>query len=104
MNDVAAYRRTLRLYTLGLVLAVLLTAVPFAVVGLTALNGPGLWWVLYGCGALQVMVHFRCFLHISLARSHRHDLWLLLFSGLIIALMVGGTFWVLLSQMARMGG
>ena len=42
-----------------------------------------------------MLVHFRFFLHIDLRKSARHDLQLILFSTLIIALMVSGTLFIL---------
>ena len=51
---------------------------------------------------IQVIVHMRCFLHISLKRSARADLQLILFSAMIILLMVGGTLVVLFNLSARM--
>ena len=53
-------------------------------------------------GLVQIIVHMRCFLHLSLQRSARADLMLVLFSSLIIALMVGGTLVVLFNLRARM--
>ncbi|RYY09384.1 MAG: cytochrome-c oxidase, partial [Alphaproteobacteria bacterium] len=49
-------------------------------------------------------VQFRCFLHINLKRSSRHDLQLILFSTLIIALMVSGTLVILFNLRGRMMG
>ena len=47
-------------------------------------------------------MHLRCFLHISLGRSHRHDLYLLLFTSLILVLMVVGSLVVLGDLQHRM--
>jgi cytochrome o ubiquinol oxidase operon protein cyoD len=55
-------------------------------------------------GLVQMAVQFRCFLHISLKRSSRHDLQLILFSTLIIALMVSGTLVILFNLRGRMMG
>ncbi len=52
---------------------------------------------MLGLGVVQMVVHFRCFLHIDLKRSARADLQLILFSSLIVALMVGGTLVILLN-------
>ena len=49
-----------------------------------------------------MLVHFRCFLHISLKRSSRHDLQLILFSALIIVLMVSGALVILFNLHQRM--
>jgi cytochrome o ubiquinol oxidase operon protein cyoD len=53
-------------------------------------------------GLAQMLVHFRCFLHIDLKRSARADLQLILFSILIIGLMVGGTLVILFNLQQRM--
>ncbi len=65
-------------------------------------DGPDAFYAVLGLGLVQMLVHFRCFLHIDLRRSARPDLQLLLFSALIIALMVGGTLVVLFNLHGRM--
>jgi cytochrome o ubiquinol oxidase operon protein cyoD len=50
-----------------------------------------------------MVVQFRCFLHIGLKRSSRHDLQLILFTALIIALMASGTLVILFNLRGRMG-
>ncbi|MBB3951934.1 cytochrome o ubiquinol oxidase subunit IV [Aureimonas jatrophae] len=97
----AGRRAELRSYLTGFALAVLLTALPFSLVA-AGLDGR---WVLtaIGLAALaQIVVHFRFFLHISLDRSTRDDLQLILFTSLIIALMAGGTIWILGNLHERM--
>ena len=49
-----------------------------------------------------MVVHFRFFLHISLKKSSREDLQLMLFSALIVTLMVSGTLVILFNLRARM--
>lgn len=95
-------RKELHLYVIGFALAAALTAVPFAVVasGTVPRNVSG--WVIALCALLQTMIHFRCFLHIDLSRQKREDLQLVLFSVLLLALMAGGTIWVLANLSARM--
>lgn len=89
-------------YVIGLLLALSLTAVPFALVAWKLL--PTFWvlTVTFVLGLLQVVVHFRFFLHISLSRSSRDDLYLLLFSLLIILLLVGGTLIIMFNLHHRM--
>lgn len=98
----AEQRRERRSYLVGLGLAVLLTAVPFALVGSHALRRPATLLAIGVAAALQVLVHFRCFLHIDLARSKRDYLQLVLFTFLIILMMAGGTVWILADLRARM--
>jgi len=89
-------------YVAGYLLALVLTGAAFAVVDFhLAVPATGFALVL-GLGFLQIIVHMRCFLHISLQRSARSDLMLVLFSALIIALMVGGTLVILFNLRMRM--
>ena len=87
---------------LGYGLALLLTVTAFALAHFRIIAGRGGFYSVLGLGLLQMFVHFRCFLHIDLKRSARADLQLILFSGLIIALMVGGTLVVLFNLRMRM--
>jgi len=100
MNDdhAAERRQELHGYIIGLASAILLSAIPFAGVMLGLFSPGALIWVIAVAGLVQVIVHFRFFLHIDLSRSHRDDLQLILFSLLIVVLMVGGTLWVLTNQ------
>ncbi len=86
----------------GYGLALLLTLAAFGLVYLHVLRGRDAFTAVLGLGFLQMLVHFRCFLHIDLRRSARADLTLLLFSSVIIALMVGGTLVVLGNLRYRM--
>jgi cytochrome o ubiquinol oxidase operon protein cyoD len=89
-------------YVVGYGLALLLTCAAFGLVYLRLLGARQAFYTVLGLGLAQMLVHFRCFLHIDLKRSARADLQLILFSGLIIALMVGGTLVVLANLQTRM--
>lgn len=94
--------RELRDYATGFVLALILTGAAF---GLTVWNHWAVrtrFIVIIVCAILQLLVHFRYFLQIDLDKSHRDDLQLILFSGFIIALMVGGMLWVIFNENMRM--
>lgn len=89
-------------YVVGYGLALGLTVAAFGLVWLQLLSGRTAFYVVLGLGLAQMLVHFRCFLHIDLKQNSRADLQLLLFSTLIIALMVGGTLVVLFNLYHRM--
>ncbi len=95
-------RRETMTYVVGYGLALLLTLLAFGLVYLRLLAGQQAFYTLLCLGLLQMLVHFRCFLHVDLQRSARADLTLLLFSSLIVALMVGGTLVVLSNLHQRM--
>lgn len=58
--------------------------------------------IVFGLALLQIIVHFRFFLHIDLRKSARDDLQLILFTALIVLLMVGGSLVILLNLRHRM--
>ena len=89
-------------YVVGYGLALVLTCASFGLVYLSVLSGPEAFYTVLGLGLVQMLVHFRCFLHIDLNRSARADLVLILFSSLVVALMVGGTLVVLFNLRRRM--
>lgn len=94
--------RERRLYVTGGTLAALLTAIPFALVAGGAFDRSVRWWLIGACGLAQVVVHFRYFLQIDLSRQKREDLQLILFTFLLLAIMAGGTLWILFDQYQRM--
>ena len=89
-------------YVIGYGLALSLTSAAFGLAWLPLMSGRSAFHVVLGLGLAQMLVHFRCFLHVDLRRNSRADLQLLLFSALIIALMVGGTLTVLFNLHHRM--
>ncbi|KHK90901.1 cytochrome o ubiquinol oxidase subunit IV [Novosphingobium malaysiense] len=102
MSGHKEYRRELRNYAIGLAAALLLTGVAFATVAFDWAPFTGTMIVVYGLGLVQIIVHFRFFLHIDLEKSARDDLQLILFSTLITLLMVGGTVVILFNLYHRM--
>ncbi len=86
----------------GLALAIVLTAVAFGSVAWGGLSRTTVLWIVAVTAVAQIVVHFRFFLHIDLSKSKRDDLQLILFSSLIVAVMVGGTIWILANLQMRM--
>jgi cytochrome o ubiquinol oxidase subunit IV len=95
-------RRDTATYAVGFALAVLLTGAAFASVAFGHLSRTTRDAIIAGTAIAQVLVHFRCFLHIDLSKSKRDDLQLILFSTMIVVIMVGGTLWIVLNQKMRM--
>jgi cytochrome o ubiquinol oxidase operon protein cyoD len=94
--------REIRSYLIGYAAALALTVAAFAAVHWRLAEARTVFAAVLALGVVQMMVQFRCFLHISLARSSRDDLQLILFSTLIVALMVGGTLVILFNLHGRM--
>ena len=90
-------------YAIGYVLALALTGVAFAAVRWPSFAAPTTTLaIVFGLALVQIIVHFCFFLHVSLAKSSRDDLQLVLFSTLIVALMVSGTIVILTNLRGRM--
>jgi cytochrome o ubiquinol oxidase operon protein cyoD len=62
---------------------------------LATVGGKVSFFALILCAILQLFVHLRYFLHLSFKGQQREDLQLVLFTGLILFLMIGGSVWVL---------
>jgi cytochrome o ubiquinol oxidase subunit IV len=97
-----AYRRDLFTYLSGLALALILTAAPFGLVYWHAMSTFSLWIAIGLFALVQAMVHFRCFLHVNPPHEHVDELWLVLFTVLILVMMAGGTVWILGNLHSRM--
>lgn len=95
-------QRETRTYLIGYGLALALTLTAFAFVLWPVAAFGGTFAIILALGLVQLIVQFRCFLHISLRRSARADLLLVLFSALIVTLMVSGTLVILFNLRERM--
>ena len=89
-------------YAVGYGLALALTGAAFAIVHWPTFASWTTLALVFGLALVQMVVHFRFFLHISLQKSARDDLQLILFSTLIVILMVSGTLVILFNLRARM--
>lgn len=91
-----------RSYLTGLALALILTAIPFALVWFHTFGAAVLIPVIAVAAVLQILVHLRCFLRLDLTETPRENLLALAFAGLIIVLMVGGSLWIMFDLHERM--
>ena len=82
-------------YLIGFVLSVLLTAIPFALVMLHAAPAAILIPAVIGVGAIQILVHLVCFLHMS---THPSQFWnnaAFAFAVIIVGILVIGSLWIM---------
>ena len=94
-------RREFISYVWGIVLALALTLIPFALVNWGVLAHRALLITIGAFALVQMIVHFRFFLHIGVKRK-REDLQLILFSAAVLVIMVAGTLWIMASLATRM--
>lgn len=82
-------------YLIGFVLSVILTAIPFwLVMEGTASHGVILGTVV-ASAVVQIFVHLVYFLHMNTSSEERWNLTALVFTVLIIAIVVGGSLWIM---------
>ncbi|GAB2183063.1 cytochrome o ubiquinol oxidase subunit IV [Roseibium sp. LAB1] len=94
--------RSLSTYLTGFVLAVVLTAIPFALVWGGLLGGTAVYVVIAVAAVLQVLVHLVFFLHIDLKSTPAENLFFLAFAAVLIFIMVGGSLWIMMDLHHRM--
>ncbi|WP_196868912.1 cytochrome C oxidase subunit IV family protein [Polaromonas sp. CG_9.11] len=102
MKAQSDYRHDFRSYVKGLVLALILSCLAFALVAWQLATPTVTLWSVFGLALLQGIAHFRYFMHVDLRKSVREDLQLILFASLIVLLMVGGTLVIMFNLRHRM--
>lgn len=92
----------LRSYLTGFALAVVLTAIPFALVALEALPKLPTLIVIAVVAVIQILVHLRYFLHLDLRTTPRENILAFVFAAVLIFIMVGGSLWIMFDLQQRM--
>jgi cytochrome o ubiquinol oxidase operon protein cyoD len=82
-------------YTIGLLLAVILTATSFWVANTSLLWAPGISLGLAVLAIAQMGVHLVFFLHITTGRDNSNNVLALAFGVLIVTLVVAGSLWIM---------
>ncbi len=95
-------RAGIRPLLLGLALALVLTTIPFWVVWSGAASGATAAAVIAVAALLQVGIHLRCFLGLDPRETPREQLAALAFAVVLIAIMVGGSLWIMSDLHHRM--
>jgi len=98
----AAAERRLRTYLTGFALALILTAIPFALVAFEALPRLPLLILIAVAAVVQILVHLRYFLHLNLTTTPRENIVAIVFAAILIFIMVGGSLWIMLDLQQRM--
>ena len=82
-------------YTVGLGLALLLTAASFWVAGTDAIWAPGIPAALLALAVAQMGIHLVFFLHVTTGPDNTNNVLALAFGVLIVLLVIGGTVWII---------
>jgi cytochrome o ubiquinol oxidase subunit IV len=88
-------RSDIGIYTIGLALAVILTATSFWVANTSLLWAPGIPLGLAVLAIAQMGVHLVFFLHITTGPDNTNNVLALAFGVLIVTLIVAGSLWIM---------
>ncbi|MDD2902047.1 MAG: cytochrome o ubiquinol oxidase subunit IV [Syntrophales bacterium] len=102
IDNIGISRGSLKSYLTGFVLALILTAIPFAMVMSRAFS-PGVTLIgIFSAGVVQILVHLHYFLHLDTSSAARWNVLAILFTLLIMIIFVGGTLWIMSNLNYRM--
>ncbi len=84
-----------RSYTIGFVLALALTAVPFILVMTAALPATALLITIGVCAVVQIGVHLVFFLHLDRSSEQRWNVVVFAYTVVVLAILVGASVWIM---------
>jgi cytochrome o ubiquinol oxidase operon protein cyoD len=94
---------SLKDYTVGFVLSVILTAIPFwLVMNRVISNSNVAIFVLLGLAAVQIIVHMIYFLHMNTRAEGGWSLMALIFTAILLVIVLSGSIWVMFHMNANM--
>jgi cytochrome o ubiquinol oxidase operon protein cyoD len=96
-----ASRGSLKSYTAGLLLSVVLTLIPFALIMSGVVDRSATLFWIFGAAILQIVVQLHFFLHLDRSSAARWNVLALIFTSLIVTLFVGGTIWIMVHMNYR---
>lgn len=82
-------------YTIGFILSVILTAIPFALIMSGALPATIGVPICVAFAVVQIIVHLIYFLHMNLASSRSWNMIAFVFTLIVVAILVAGSLWVM---------
>jgi len=88
-------QKTLSAYVIGLALCIILTLIAFGLVEMRLLTNANLYIALSALAIAQLIVQAVCFLRLNCSVEGRWNLLPFLFTVLIIAILVGGSLWIM---------
>ena len=102
IDSTGVSRGSLQSYLTGFVLALILTAIPFALVMSGAFSPAATIFAIFVAGIVQILVHLHYFLHLDTSSAARWNVLAMIFTVLIMILFVGGTLWIMSNLNYRM--
>lgn len=95
MSQHESGQKTLSSYVVGIILCIVLTLIAFGLVEKRLLTDTMLYITLSALAIVQLLVQSICFLRLNVSKEGRWNLLPFLFTILIIAILVGGSLWIM---------
>lgn len=86
---------SLKEYIVGLILSIVLTAVPFGIVMTEAMTGTPAVLVILVCAVAQVLVQLVFFLHMNTSSEQLWNTSSAIFVVLLVAILIVGSIWIM---------
>lgn len=101
-GDEPGVHYSLKDYTIGFVLAVILTVIPFWLVMGNVLEPGTTKFVILGFAAVQLVVHMVYFLHLNAKSEGGWNMMALLLTAILLVIVLSGSIWVMYHMNANM--
>lgn len=101
-HDAGASHGTLKDYSIGFILSVILTAIPFWLVMAKVLPPGTTGFVVLAFAAVQVVVHMIYFLHMNNKAEHGWSMMATIFTVILLVILMAGSVWVMYHMNANM--
>lgn len=101
-GDEPGVHYSLKDYTIGFVLAVILTVIPFWLVMGNVLEPGTTKFVILGFAAVQLIVHMVYFLHLNAKSEGGWNMMALLLTAILLVIVLSGSIWVMYHMNANM--
>ncbi|MGC9194956.1 MAG: cytochrome o ubiquinol oxidase subunit IV [Syntrophobacteraceae bacterium] len=95
IESAGAGKVSIRSYTVGFILAVVLTALSFATVMSGEVSRTLALCVIFAAAAVQSLAHIHYFLHLDMSSKSRWNVLALAFTLLVMAIFIAGTIWIM---------
>lgn len=86
---------SVREYVNGLMLSLLLTAIPFGIVMTSGLNRPMTVAIILVCAVAQVLVQLIFFLHMNTSSEQSWNVMSAVFVVVLVAILIIGSIWIM---------
>ena len=101
-HDAHAVHYSLKDYTIGFVLAVILTVIPFWLVMGNVLDPAMTRFVIMGFAGVQLVVHMVYFLHMNSRSEGGWNMMALILTLVLLGIVLSGSIWVMYHMNANM--